>query len=229
MHARACKRDLTDTQRHPNGDSRSSAESGTSHALRRPRAPRKPPRTGPIRSVRARSIYSHASPSSGTARSTGVRGSVSDASNWMRHKMSFKDHKVTKPRIAQPCARCESDQQAVGFGISSNEEAAARAGQMGGVVVASGSSPANPARGAVHAPRRVVLDLDALLGSHAHGLQLHRGRGGAGAVRKRGSWHLAVGGQAGAGGTVFSPAALKVVDVVQTLSAGGSESRPPRG
>ena len=46
-------------------------------------------------------------------------------------------------------------------------------------------------------------------------------------MRKRGSWHLAVGWQAGAGGTVFSPAALKVVDVVQTLSAGGSESRPP--
>ena len=46
-------------------------------------------------------------------------------------------------------------------------------------------------------------------------------------MRKRGSWHLAVGWQAGAGGTVFSPAALKVVDVVQTLSARGSESRPP--
>ena len=46
-------------------------------------------------------------------------------------------------------------------------------------------------------------------------------------MRKRGSWHLAVGWQAGAGGTVFSPAALKVVDVVQTLSAAGSKSRPP--
>ena len=141
--------------------------------------------------------------------------------------MSFQDQKLKKPRIAQPCARCESDQQAVGFGISSNRERAARARAHTRPLVASGPTPARPARGAGHAPRRAVLDLDALLGSHAHGLQLPRGRGGAGAVRKRGSWHLAVGWQAGAGGTVFSPAALKVVDVVQTLSAGGSESRPP--